>query len=141
MGDVDTAAQRQKDLSPYGFKCKCRICLDPKADMLWTSFTTRSYVNAALFMINLLKEDLYDPFYRKSPARKEARLKDYNTMIAQLESLQRESDSYGYTGELRLLCLLHELYKRVGNETKRRRYVNLVLRWAKCKDIDSRPYL
>lgn len=141
VSDVDGAAQRQKRLSPYGFKCKCRICVDPKADALWTSFTSRSYIVPGFLMIQLLKQDLDDPLHKKSAAGKEARLRDYNTMIARLESLQRESDSYGFIGELRLLCLLHELYKRVGNDTKRRRYANLVIRWTRCKDIDSRPYL
>ena len=136
-----TVAQRQKALSPYGFRCTCRLCVDSTTEMLWNSFGTRSYLLAFSVMADLLKEDLNNPFFKKSPAGKEATLKDYHKMIAQLEYLQRESDTYGRLGELRLLCLLHELYKRVGNEKKRRRYVNLVVRWTKCLDIDFRPYI
>jgi hypothetical protein len=137
---------RQKDLSPYGFQCSCRICAtggyDAKTEVMWDSMLRRTYMYARNVMKDLLKEDLGDkPFHAKSPAEKEIRLVDYRTYLSRLEEIQRESDSYGNEGELYILCLLHELYKRVGNETRRRRYVNLVIRWRRCLDFEYQPYL
>lgn len=89
----------------------------------------------------LLQEDLKNPFHKESSAGQEARLWEYKTLIASLKDLEKESNSYGLAGELYWLCLFHELYKRLGNEIKRRRYIALVVRWMKCEAIKFRPYI
>lgn len=134
------AAERQKALSPYGFRCKCRLCVaDKETDTLSLSLHPRSYILANVVMEALLREDLNFPFHKKSPAQQKVQLKDYHDKLIKLESLQKESNSYGHMGQPHLLCLLHELYKRVGNETKRRRYANLVARWKICEELEHRP--
>ena len=137
-----SAAHRQEALSPYGFRCTCRLCLaDEETNTFWLSFAPRSYVLANIVFTSLLKEDLNNPFRNMSPSQQQARLKYYYDMIDKLESLQRESSYYGHWAEPHLLCLGHELYKRVGNETKRQRYANLVARWTKLTKIEYWPLI
>lgn len=137
---------RQKALSPYGFKCSCWVCAtggrDGKLEAKWETHLRRCYVYARHVMMDLLNEDLGDtPFHKKSPAEKEARVALYKIFLSQLDILQRESDSYGNAAEVYILCLLHEMHKRLGNQTKQRRYVNLIARWLKCLELEYSPYL